>query len=55
MSAGSRFLIVGEYIYAAHVKNFVIRHDFPLRTMEPNWQDRAMQFTDPQRSRCRST
>ena len=42
----SRFLKVGKYIYAAHVKNFVIRPGFPLRTMEPNWTRRAMQFTD---------
>jgi sugar phosphate isomerase/epimerase len=42
----SRFLMVGEYICAAHVKNFVIRRDFPLRAMEPDWKDRGMQFTD---------
>jgi sugar phosphate isomerase/epimerase len=42
----SRFLKVGKHIYAAHVKNFVIRPGFPLRTMEPNWTRRAMQFTD---------
>lgn len=42
----SRFLKVGPYIYAAHVKNFVIRPGFPLRAMEPNWPRRAMQFTD---------
>jgi sugar phosphate isomerase/epimerase len=28
------------------VKNFVIRPGFPLRTMEPSWPRRAMQFTD---------
>ena len=42
----TRFLMVGEYICAAHVKNFTIRRDLPLRTMEPDWKDRAMQFTD---------
>jgi sugar phosphate isomerase/epimerase len=42
----TRFLKVGEYIYAAHVKNFTIRSGFPLRTMEPLWPKRAMQFTD---------
>jgi sugar phosphate isomerase/epimerase len=42
----TRFLMIGEYIHAAHVKNFVIRKDFPLRCMESSWQDRAMQFTD---------
>lgn len=42
----TRFLKVGQYIYACHVKNFVIRPNIPLRFMEPNWQKRAMQFTD---------
>jgi len=42
----TRFNKVGSYIYAAHVKNFVIRPGFPLRTMEPKWAGRAMQFTD---------
>ena len=41
-----RFLKVGSRIYAAHVKNFVIRPGFPLRAMEPHWPRRAMQFTD---------
>ena len=41
-----RFLKVGSRIYAAHVKNFVIRPGFPLRAMEPLWARRAMQFTD---------
>ena len=42
----SRFLKVGERIYAAHIKNFVIRPGFPLRMMESAWQKRAMQFVD---------
>lgn len=42
----SRFLKVGPYVYAAHVKNFVIRPGLPLRSMEPGWPKRAMQFTD---------
>ena len=42
----TRFMKVGSRIYAAHVKNFVIRPGFPLRTMESAWQKRAMQFTD---------
>jgi len=42
----TRFLKVGKYIYAAHVKNFTIRPGFPLRAMEANWPKRAMQFTD---------
>jgi sugar phosphate isomerase/epimerase len=42
----SRFLKVGSRIYAAHVKNFVVRGGFPLRAMQPDWGKRAMQFTD---------
>lgn len=42
----SRFLKVGSRIYAAHVKNFVVRSGFPLRAMQPDWGKRAMQFTD---------
>ena len=42
----SRFLKVGARIYAAHIKNFVIRPGFPLRMMESAWQKRAMQFVD---------
>ena len=38
----TRFLKVGSRIYAAHVKNFVIRPGFPLRSMEGNWPKRAM-------------
>jgi sugar phosphate isomerase/epimerase len=41
-----RFLKVGSYVWAAHIKNFVIRPGFPLRAMEPSWPKRAMQFTD---------
>jgi len=41
-----RFLKVGSRVYGCHVKNFVVRPNFPLRKMEPNWQNRAMQFTD---------
>jgi len=42
----TRFLKVGPRIYAAHVKNHVVRPGFPLRGMEPNWVRRGMQFTD---------
>jgi sugar phosphate isomerase/epimerase len=42
----TRFLKVADRIYAAHVKNFVIRPGMPMRTMENNWQKRPMQFTD---------
>jgi sugar phosphate isomerase/epimerase len=42
----SRFLKVGPRVYAAHIKNFVIRPGLPLRMMDGNWQKRAMQFVD---------
>lgn len=42
----TRFRKVGSRIYACHVKNFVIRHGFPLRAMAGNWPDRGMQFCD---------
>jgi sugar phosphate isomerase/epimerase len=42
----TRFLKVGPRIYAAHVKNFVVRNGFPLRAMQSAWPARAMQFTD---------
>ncbi len=42
----ARFRSVGSRIYAAHVKNFVIRPGVALRKMEPHWPGRAMQFTD---------
>lgn len=42
----TRFLKVAPYIFAAHVKNFVVRPGLPLRSMQPNWPARAMQFTD---------
>lgn len=42
----TRFEKVGKYVYACHVKNFVIRPNVPLRFMSGNWPDRAMQFTD---------
>ena len=42
----TRFLKVGARINAAHVKNFTVRSNLPLRSMQPNWPARAMQFTD---------
>lgn len=42
----TRFLKVGARVYAAHIKNFVIRPGLPLRMMEGNWPKRAMQFVD---------
>jgi len=42
----TRFLKVADRCYGCHVKNHVVRSGFPLRSMESNWQKRAMQFTD---------
>lgn len=42
----TRFRKVGSRVVAAHVKNFVVRPGFPLRSMKGRWQDRAMQFVD---------
>jgi sugar phosphate isomerase/epimerase len=42
----TRFLKVGPRVYAAHIKNFVIRSGLPLRMMNGNWPERAMQFVD---------
>ncbi len=42
----TRFMKVGSRIHACHIKNHVVRPSYPLRCMEPNWQNRAMQFCD---------
>lgn len=42
----TRFLKVGKYVYACHVKNFVVRPNIPTRMMNGHWPSRAMQFTD---------
>jgi sugar phosphate isomerase/epimerase len=42
----TRFLKVAKYCYGCHVKNHVVRSDFPLRTIASDWKVRAMQFTD---------
>ena len=42
----TRFLKVGPRVYAAHIKNFVVRPGLPLRMMNGDWQKRAMQFVD---------
>lgn len=42
----TRFLKWADRCYGCHVKNHVIRPDFPLRMMSGNWQERAMQFSD---------
>lgn len=42
----TRFLKVGPRIYSTHIKNHVIRAGLPLRSMHPDWPQRAMQFVD---------
>lgn len=42
----NRLAKVGQYVYGCHVKSHVVRPGHPLRSMQPNWPDRAMQFTD---------
>lgn len=42
----TRFRKVASRIYACHVKNFAIRPNMPLRMMDGNWPNRAMQFVD---------
>ena len=37
---------VRNRVYACHVKNYVVRPNVPLRKMEGNWRNRAMQFAD---------
>jgi hypothetical protein len=39
-------LAVADRIYAAHVKNHVVRPGFPVRSMQADWARRGMQFTD---------
>lgn len=42
----TRFNKVGPRVYGCHVKNFTVHAGVPLRQMEGNWHNRAMQFTD---------
>lgn len=42
----ARFRAVAPRVVAAHVKNFTIRPGLPLRTTQPDWKQRAMQFVD---------
>ena len=42
----TRFNKVGDRIYDCHVKNFTIHNGVPLRKMDGDWHNRAMQFTD---------
>lgn len=42
----TRFLKVAERCYGCHIKNHVVRPDFPLRAMQPDWPLRGMQFVD---------
>lgn len=41
----NRFTKVGEFITGCHAKDHIVRPGLPLRSMEPNWQKRGMQFT----------
>jgi len=40
-----RFDQVGDYVYGCHMKNHYVRPGHPLRSMQPDWKHRAMQFT----------
>ena len=42
----TRFRRVGERVYSAAVKNFVIRAGVPRRKLNGDWRKRAMQFVD---------
>ena len=42
----TRIVKVAKRTYAAHIKNKRRKAGFPLRSMVPDFQDRAMQFTD---------
>lgn len=42
----TRFRMVGNRVYSAAVKNFVIRRGVPTRKMTGDWRKRAMQFVD---------
>ncbi len=42
----TRFRKVKDRVYAAAIKNFVIRPNVNLRSMAGNWRKRAMQFCD---------
>ncbi len=39
-----RFTKVGPYITGCHVKDHIVRPGLPLRSMQSNWKERAMQF-----------
>lgn len=41
----TRFRLVGNWVYCAHLKNYHIVPGKPLRCMDPVWANRAMQFT----------
>lgn len=41
----TRFTKVGPFITGCHVKDHLVRPGLPLRSMESNWKNRAMQFT----------
>lgn len=41
----TRFTKVGPFITGCHLKDHVVRPGLPLRSMQPDWKQRAMQFT----------
>lgn len=41
----TRFTKVGPYITGCHVKDYVTSPGLPLRSMQPDWKQRGMQFT----------
>lgn len=42
----TRFIKVGHRVYACHVKNYVLHQGLPVRSMEPTFPRRAMEFVD---------
>ncbi len=41
-----RFLRLADRCYGCHIKNHVVRPEHALRSMDPDWPKRGMQFTD---------
>lgn len=42
----TRIALVGKRTFATHIKNHAVRPGLPLRSMQPDFTKRAMQFTD---------
>lgn len=40
-----RFRLVGDRVYGCHVKNHYVVPGLPVRSMDPDWRKRGMQFT----------